>query len=246
MSSVSRLICVSGLAVLIAWPSAACAGIIASSTFNTDRDGWLVKDLTFPAVGAPPPVLGTYTPTFNATGGNPGGHISMLDPSANVFYWYAPSKFVGNQSAAYGGTLQFDLAVTGNGFGSPAGFHQEDVVLVGGGLTLVYDTTFSPAPTSAVGWNSFSVGLTEAGWRRNSLSGPAATQSDMQTALGSLTDLYIRGEFLFGLDDVGRLDNVVLSSPTAAVPEPASLTLFAVGGLCLAAGRSLRRRCGNA
>jgi hypothetical protein len=231
--------------ILIAWPAVARAGIIASSTFDSNPDGWLVKDLTFPAVGSPPTVLGTFTPTFNATGGNPGGHLSMSDPSANVWYWYAPSQFLGNQSAAYGGALQFDLAVTGAGFGSPPGFDQEDVVLVGGGLTLVYDTGFSPTPTSSVSWNSFSVGLTEAGWRRDSLTGPAATQADMQAVLGSLSALYIRGEFLFGLDDVGRLDNVVLSSP-AAVPEPSSLTLFGLGGLSLVVVRfrQWRRRGG--
>lgn len=238
MSPVTKLLYAAGFVFLITCPSVAEAGVIASSTFDSDRDGWLIKDLSFPAVGSPPPVLGTYTPTFNPTGGNPGGHVSIHDPSGNVFYWYAPSKFLGDQSAAYGGTLQYDLAVTVDG--SPSGFHQEDVVLVGAGLTLVYDTGFSPLPTTGVSWNSFSIGLTETEWRRDGLGGSAATQADMQAVLGSLTDLYIRGEYLGSLNDVGRLDNVVLSSP-AAVPEPSALALLALGIAGLLAARVRQR-----
>ena len=44
---------------------------------------------------------------------------------------------------------------------------QEDVVLVGGGRTLVFDTGFNPSPTANVSWNSFTVGLGAAGWRLN-------------------------------------------------------------------------------
>jgi hypothetical protein len=42
----------------------------------------------------------------------------------------------------------------------------------------------------------------------------------MQATLAALTSLNIRGEFQNG-DDHGDLDSVVLSSPAAAVPEPA-------------------------
>lgn len=224
------------------------AQVIASSTFNANAEGWTVADLNFPAVGAPPPVLGTFAPTWSASGGNPGGHIFTGDPSGNVFYWSAPIAYLGNQSAAFGGSLAFDLAVAGAGFGTPPNFHQEDVVLVGGGRTLVYDTGFNPGPTSVVSWNSFSVGLGITGWRLNGLGGAAASTADMQAALGALSALYIRGEYLFGLDDIGRLDNVRLTGgQITSVPEPSSLMLLVAGGVALLlASRKRRNRVSNA
>ena len=75
--------------------------VIASSTFDTDSDGWVVKDLAFPNPGAPPVPINTFTPTYQSTGGNPGGHLSLIDPTANAWYWYAPAKFLGDRHAAY-------------------------------------------------------------------------------------------------------------------------------------------------
>jgi hypothetical protein len=62
----------------------AAAVTLASSNFSVDADGWEVKDLPFPNPGWPPVVLGTYMPTFNASGGDLGGYLSRLDVSANV------------------------------------------------------------------------------------------------------------------------------------------------------------------
>lgn len=229
----TRLLSAALLQAALVLPGAAVAAPLASSSFDADADGWLVKDLPYPQPGSPPVVLGTATPSYSASGGHPGGHLSLLDISANAWYWSAPAKFLGNVGVAYGGQLSYDIAVTGNGFGNPPGFTQEDVILVGAGRTLVHDTGLQIAPTQVLNWNSISVGLTEAGWKLNSLTGPAASAADMQAVLGSLGSLYIRGEYLFGLDDRGRLDNVLLS----AVPEPASAWLMLLG----AAGLLMRR-----
>lgn len=126
----------------------------------------------------------------------------MDDPSVNVFYWSAPSSFLGDQSASYGASLSFDLRYV---LGTSV-FSQEDVVLVGAGRTLVFDT--SPVPDGT--WRNYEVGLNESGWRLNSLTGPSASQADMQAALGSLEALYIRGEYRNRTNDVGSIDNVRL------------------------------------
>jgi hypothetical protein len=102
-------------------------------------------------------------------------------------YWYAPSKFLGNQGAAYGGSLSFDLAQNS----TDSQFDQEDEILVGADITLVFNTLSNPGTS----FTHYDVGLTEAGWKRNSLSGAAASQADMQAVLSSLTDLYIRAEY---------------------------------------------------
>lgn len=214
-------------ALALAWalagtavPATTLAATLADSRFDSGDDGWTVRDLAYPDPGAPPVSLGSRTAS------NQGGHLARADFSANAWYWFAPAKFLGDQSAAFGGTLSFDLAVTGQGFGNPPNFSQEDVLLVGGGRTLAYSTGAVVQPTAAVAWFGNSVPLSPGGWTLDSRHGPSASAADLQAALGALSALYIRGEFLFGLDDVGRLDNVLLQSP---VPEPA-------GGLLLLAG----------
>jgi hypothetical protein len=67
-------------------PGYSYADVLAQSSFDTDADGWLVKDLPFPNPGAPPNVLGTFNPTYHGTGGNPGGDITSTDPSGNSWY----------------------------------------------------------------------------------------------------------------------------------------------------------------
>src|SRR5205814_1364717 len=119
-------------------------------------------------------------------------------------YWSAPDRFLGNRSAAYGGSLSFDLADTAKG----GLFAQEDVILIGGGETLVYALPGYPGPD----WASFTVSLVEAGCHLTSLSGPNATAAELQSVLASLAALYIRAEYRLG-SDFQSLDNVVLSTP---------------------------------
>jgi Laminin B (Domain IV) len=214
------------VSLLMIIASASSAEIV--STFDTDRDGWLSVTLPFPTPGYPPSVLGTFTPDYNSTGGNPGGYISIIDPDGglpvgNTQFWSAPSKFLGNQGTSYGGSLSFDLSNTP----SNNQFNEEDLVLVGGGLTLVFDTLGNLTAS----WTHYSVGLLETGWKVDSLTGLAATQAQMQSALSSLSALYIRGEFQLGADTEG-LDNVRLAA--SAIPEPSAQTLLGSGGLVLA------------
>lgn len=214
---------------------AAAQTVLASSHFDAGAEGWQVQDLAYPNAGAPPNHLATYSPTYNSTGGNPGGHLQMVDPSGNAWYWYAPAAFLGNQAGAYGGKLSYQLKATGG----TALFSQEDVILVGGGITLVRGNLAPPGPAFA----TYNLNLSEAGWTRNNMLGAAATAADMQAVLSNLTHIYIRGEY-HGDTDTGYLDNVVLTSapPAAAVPEPSSVLLF-LPALAVA-GMVRRRRSG--
>jgi uncharacterized repeat protein (TIGR01451 family) len=168
---------------------------IAASTFDANNEAWTTfGDAT------------TTAPTFTATGGNPGGNVCATDRGDGIFWYFqAPSKFLGNVSAAYNGVLSFDLKQSSTTSPSPA----DDIVLIGGGLTLVFDTPNDPG----VNFTSYRVSLNEAGWVNTATSRPA-TRAEMIQTLSSLTTLRIRGEYRSG-PDTGCLDNVTLGSVTA-------------------------------
>jgi hypothetical protein len=189
---------------------------IAESTFAVDADGWMSVTLPYPSA-VPPTIVASFSPNWDAA---LGGYIWLVDPdgttTGNTEYWQAPAKYLGAKSSAYGGALSFDLA-NAPGVGL---FHQEDVILLGGGLTLVYDLGSAPGGAFA----HYSVPLSEAGWKRDGLGGPAATQAEFLTALASITQIFIRAEFQLGTD-TEYLDNCVMSAPVTGVGSPAAPAL---------------------
>ncbi|KAG1650313.1 Iron-regulated protein FrpA [Nymphon striatum] len=138
-----------------------------------------------------------------ATGGNPGGFAEAVDfATGQVWYWTAPTAFLGDKGAYYGGTLSYDLIQSG-----PGEFDDDDLVLTGGGITIALDHA---AP--GIDWTAYSVALsTDADWRVDNEDGVVATAAQIQTVLDDLQTLYIRGEYISG-DDTGGLDNVVMSA----------------------------------
>lgn len=199
-------------------PLAAQSAVV--STFDTGTEGWRVFG---DAQGA------SAEPTWIATGGNPGGYLQATDNvSGGVWFWDAPAAFLGNQAGALGQTLSFDLAQSS--LSSP--FDADDIVLVGDGRTLAYDTPNNPGTD----WTSYIIALVADGsWRVGSRNGVAATEAELLGTLGALNALRIRGEFRSGAD-TGRLDNVVL----ATVPLPGALWLL--GSAVVALGLRGRRR----
>jgi hypothetical protein len=191
-----------------------------TSYFDTDAEGWTaLGDFAVPV-------------TWGAVGGNPGGNISVVDSvSGGVMYFVAPAKFLGNQLAAFGQTLSFDLKQHISGGPNP--FDAVDVLLAGAGLTLVLDTAVNPAFDA---WTHYSVDLSSGAWHLSSLGGAVATDEQIKTALGSLSALQIRAEYQTG-SDTDYLDNVVL----ATVPEPTTLAL-ALTGLAVLGWRTRRGR----
>lgn len=163
-----------------------------SSSFTTDDEGWTTS---LDAEGNP-------TPRWSASGGNPDGYVSARDSLGNVkWYWQAPPKFLGDLSAAYGTALTFDMRQSSQV--NPT--NDVDVILVGAGMRLVFDTPYNPTTS----WTSYRVPLTvSGGWKKDSLNGPAPTREEMVAVLGSLTELRIRGDYIFGQSECS-LDNVL-------------------------------------
>jgi hypothetical protein len=185
-----------------------------SSQFDDGTQGWSVVDLDpdFNGVGTP------YAAVLQE------GYIEFTDPSARSFFFEAPSDFRGDLSAYFGGSLRYSQKVSPI---TPEWREDPDVVIVGGGLTLVFQNANSPGG----GWTDYSIGLANQGWRVGSLGGAEATPLQFRTALGSVERLRIRGEYITGVFETTSLDNVLIS----AVPEPGNWALM-LSGMALLAG----------
>lgn len=212
----------------------ASATTLAQSNFDSNTEGWTI-------------FLDGTNLTWHNSGGVSGGHISILDGMAGgAFGFRAPASYLGNQSSAYGGNLTFSLSQSGEG----NQVSTDDVVLIGGGLTLAIDAGDNPAFFSD--WTNYNVSLlASAGWKVGNINGANATEAQLQQVLADLTELRIRGEFQGGafgpLPDTGRLDSVSLESgpsrETENVPEPSSLALLGFGAFLVRF--ALRRRAGQ-
>jgi hypothetical protein len=166
------------------------------SGFDVDAEGWTISGDA---------QASSVVPDYNGSGGNPGGLISAVDDvTGGTWYFRAPPKYHGDNLDTYGKVLRYDLKVTP--ISSP--FNNFDVILEGGGLTIWYQTTSDPGTT----WTSYVVPLTEGGWSSGPLAAPVpVSTADFRTVLGSMTELFIRGEFNSG-PDTGSLDNVRFGS----------------------------------
>jgi Laminin B (Domain IV) len=216
------------LAAVLACPVAADAATVASR-FDSGTEGWTVS-------GDP-----SGPPQFVASGGHPGGFIRVVDGSGGVsMYWVAPAKFR-RVGGLYGGFLRFDLRQSSqtNQYDDP------DVVIVGGGLTVAYDTASNPTNS----FTSFTVPLRERPQWTNVQTKKRATQAEMQKVLSAPTAIRIRAEYVTG-PDTDDLDNVVLTTGDSVPPPVAGKSVVAsvVSGVVFVqvpSGKSIRRGKGS-
>lgn len=169
------------------------------SVFEEDDDGWEIRG---DAQGE------STVPTYEDGTGTPAPSISAVDDvQGGVWYFDAPGKFLADKSAYYGGTLEYDLLQEYSG--SPSQFDSDDIVLSGGGMTLTYDhgdASSHPGGGESGIWTSYTVNLDETdAWEKS--GGGSVSGAEMQTVLGDLTELRIRGEYRSG-SDKGYLDSV--------------------------------------
>lgn len=230
------------IAATLASPAAmAIVPIGASSTFDTNDDGWKFVDV--PGVGNYADVQTGYPASvvYSATGGNPGGYISATDPSNLTFFFAAPAKFLGDQSLVYGGTLKYDIKVDP---ATPAWTGDPDVVLVSTAGILVYDVGTQAADNPGTSFSTRTIGWTEVGWRVGSITGTAATKTQFQQVIADVDRLMIAGEFVASTPGVAAsfetasLDNVMLTP----VPEPSEALLMALGLAGVLSSARLRAR----
>lgn len=162
------------------------------STFDFDNEGW---SATGDAQGD--------TVYWLSSSGNPGGCIKAIDLNTGIsWYFVAPPCFLGDKSAAYGKLIQYDVRTTVVSTTNYTG----DIILYGTNGLVLYHNYGQNAGTA---WTHFSVFLIESNFHVGGVNGPIATQAQMQSVLGDLSALRIRGEYHNG-DDQGFLDNVRL------------------------------------
>jgi hypothetical protein len=201
------LLTIVGLLAGLSCPSSAAI----SSTFDNDAEGWLVVQVQS---GYGLPVTGGAVPRWSATYGLIGGGIETEDWYAETFF-SAPAKFLGDQSAALGTDLQFDIYIS---YTDNAAYPA--VILHGAAKNLFYTMMSTPIGV----WTHRNIPLVGAGWKVNGWNGTTATDVDMQEVLSNLQGLYINAEWKSG-PDLTYLDDVILAGAApvcgdAAHPHP--------------------------
>lgn len=196
----SLVVCLSAIAMSA---SDLEAEIIASSSFDTSADGWtaVTQGPVCVRIGNPSGPLST---TWQPNGGATGGFLRTPD-GANTTFWRAPSGFLGDRSAAYGGSISFEYRLTtadGDVYNAV-----DDVLLQSADVVLIAD---APQP-SRDRWGHSRVPLLPGYWKVGTCSGPLATGEQILAVLSQLTDIYIRGEHVNG-GETNDIDSIILSS----------------------------------
>jgi hypothetical protein len=233
---VKTLLVLLGLGLVLGAPANGVAAIIAQSDFNVTDEGWRVGTL-FSATATTVPFYLKDIPTNN-------GWIETAGLTPSLAF-AAPTAFLGDKSAAYGGSLQFDLRI--GPFLTQAG--DRPLVVISDGTTELQFRAITPPLFVFVGFDIPS--LASAGWEISNGTGAAgspATEAQLLTVLGGLTRFRIEADWNSNPtagDDVTDLDNVrLIAGPSAVAPEPASLTLILVGAIVV--GVAVARDVSNA
>lgn len=182
--------------LFIVFMSLMCFNIYAqpSDSFNLTHDGWTAN-----GDGCPAPAN-----TWNGIVGNPGGCFVGTDNSNGVWYYYSSTEFNGDMSIYYGHSLNFDLKQNTATFQT----NNSDIFIVNtSGNRIAYNTAFNPGTS----WTTYSIMLTEVGWRYNDIYGLPVTYSDFISYLSDIQNIRIRGDYSNIHTETTWLDNVNIS-----------------------------------
>ncbi len=182
------------LIVILSLSRCTCNKAIAEDSFAEDASGWtIVGD----AQG------GYVEASYSPDGGVTGGHIYAKDDVAGgVWYFNAPSSYLGDRSEYYDKTLYFSLFQNSK---RTSPFKEADVIFQSEDKQITY--LFAEYPDTT--WTNYSVKINaDGGWLvGNHKSKDTATEEYIKAVLSNVTAFKIRGEFESGPDE-GGLDDV--------------------------------------
>lgn len=204
-----------------------------TSTFDTDLDGWWVTELSPSGTT----VSGHWIAYWSAADGLPGGCIYTPDVGSGGTSFAAPSKFLGDKTDYFGGTISFDMR--NNVANYEGGATSYSIWLFGGGIMLTHRGAY---PTVPYQWVHDDAALDFQSWTYavGDLTTPV-TSDDFSTVLGNLEGMYIQTDWGWG-PDTGWLDNVAMAQNTVPIPVPGAVWLLGCGLACLAGKRGINPR----
>lgn len=217
MRHTNSLITVLGVFAVVAVPCAASINL-AYSSYDTDQDGWQVRDTVNGSTSY-------YTPDWLPSGGVPTGHLEFADITPGGYVFEAPTQFTGDFSAAVNnGGVSFDWMADRVQDGKRA-----SVIFLSGAVRL--SASSDPDPVPGI-WHSFDFAFdTSVSWMINDgLGGGAqvATMSDITSVLSNVTGMDITGETWTGISETTWLDNPRIYMN---VPAPGALALLAAASM---------------
>lgn len=183
----------------------ACAQQV-SSAFNVDAEGWTV--INNDGEGNFGRGKG---PEYHATGGNPGGHIQIIDNIPGSYTAVAPPKFNGNMMAYKNGIIGFEaLAVSGE---VSASTERAEFGLIT--ITSPYGVAqldIAPTIPNFSTYTLYSVNLTDSVWHK--------TSAEWDLILSNVTSITILLEYSKAIigDDRIAVDNFIVGQPDLALP----------------------------
>lgn len=223
-----HIVKLASLGVLVALAGSTAANATITYAFDTGNQGWGYGDIS----GS------TATPAGPAPWA--GGQLVLIDQASETGV-YAPAAVLGNQSAAYNGSISFDVS---DAFHDAASYTA--LILYGSGMNAAVEVSAPTVSTNGAALSTFTFTLNESVFSQfvsGNFVGGALSQAQFQSILGNLTGIAFRTEYNTGPDD-SRFDNAVFRgfgpADPAGVPEPATwgMMLLGFGGL----GAVLRRR----
>lgn len=198
-------------------------------TFAATNEGWQIGS------------AGVQPAQVSGTGSNGQiGYLSHLSDGGGAngkwLMWNGQARWLGNYTSA--GVTGISLAANVSTGSSPVS------------MRIAFDGPggwFSSSPVSVGGgWNTYSFSLTQAGFTHIAAGGGTGTFADTMAAVTRFEVLAGAGAVGYrssgDIVQAGASTNTILIDNIAAVPEPAAVTLAAVG-LAAVIGGLVRRRC---
>lgn len=184
---------------------------VAESTFDTTIEEWNYQK---EKVVLAPDVFALRS------NGNPGGCLFVDEYGSgdgDITWFSAPSQFLGDRSACYGGHLQYDLRLT---IASDS-WDYEHVQLWSDQEVFVFQPTHEPLTT----WTHFEIPLRAESWHVASRTGANPTAQQFRAALANVTRFLIRAEYI----DASPYDNCYLDNVRLVAAHSPLMTIGASG-----------------